>query len=383
MLNPLGYTPCSFPEVVTCKSLGEAMKTKSPVERMMQALASLSGWHPQLSTAELKALLPRTQITPTSSPRIVGLHSFENQEILSIHSSLEGILLSGGFDGMNKLQNFLQNISSIEVPTGTMRVTCKRHGPRKSSLSPSALEKEIGAMFFGRGAKISLTDPEHIFCLIIDEEANQFAWGWWQDFDSTSNAWNERNPSKRPFFKPISLDPRLARCAVNLACGDRRGYCVDPMAGTGGFLIEASLTGRGAYGLDVDSLMVSGIEKNLRHYGLQGIVKVGDASSYQYPENIAGIALDPPYGRNSQPSSKDDLLLKILERLYHFSQSNTGLALILPLRNEVNIDSEITHVSTFLQKTGWEIIETFEIPVHRSLKRLLIWSSISPQEAIV
>ncbi|MAT86692.1 MAG: hypothetical protein CMA25_07030, partial [Euryarchaeota archaeon] len=105
--------------------------------------------------------------------------------------------------------------------------------------------------------------------------------------------------------------------------------------------------------------------------------------SYQYPENIAGIALDPPYGRNSQPSSKDDLLLKILERLYHFSQSNTGLALILPLRNEVNIDSEITHVSTFLQKTGWEIIETFEIPVHRSLKRLLIWSSISPQEAIV
>ena len=56
------------------------MKTKSLVESMMQVLASLSGWHPQLSAAELKALLPHTEITSTSSPRIVGLHSLENQE---------------------------------------------------------------------------------------------------------------------------------------------------------------------------------------------------------------------------------------------------------------------------------------------------------------
>ena len=349
----------------------------------MQVLASLSGWHPQLSAAELKALLPHTEITSTSSPRIVGLHSLENQEILRMHSSLEGILQYGGVDVLDNLRHFLQNIASIEVPTGSMRVTCKRHGPRKSSLSMSTLEKEIGSIFFERGVQIDLTTPDDIFCLIIDEEANQFSWGWWQEFESISPSWKERNPSNRPFFKPISLDPRLARCAVNLACGDRRGYCVDPMAGTGGFLIEASLTGRDAYGLDVDALMVSGIEENLRHYELQGVVKVDDASSHQYPENIAGIALDPPYGRNSQPSSKDDLLLKILERLHHFSQSDTGLALILPLHNEVNIDSETMHVSQFLHKIGWDVIETFEIPVHRSLKRLLIWSSISPQEAIV
>ena len=96
----------------------------------MQVLASLSGWHPQLSAAELKALLPHTEIS-TSSSRIVGLHSLENQEILRIHSSLEGILQSGGVDVLDNLQHFLQNISSIEMPRGTMRVTCKKDTGKK------------------------------------------------------------------------------------------------------------------------------------------------------------------------------------------------------------------------------------------------------------
>ena len=55
----------------------------------------------------------------------------------------------------------------------------------------------------------------------------------------------QRRAGERPFFKPVSLDPRLARLAVNLASGPQnRGPVVDPMTGTGGFLIEASLSGQ-------------------------------------------------------------------------------------------------------------------------------------------
>ena len=40
----------------------------------------------------------------------------------------------------------------------------------------------------------------------------------------------ERRASQRPFFKPVSLEPRLARLAVNLACGPlANGACLDPM----------------------------------------------------------------------------------------------------------------------------------------------------------
>ena len=74
----------------------------------------------------------------------------------------------------------------------------------------------------------------------------------------------ERRATQRPFFKPVSLEPRLARLAVNLACGPlTAGACLDPMTGTGGFTIEAILSGRSAIGIDLDEEMIQGAKRIL------------------------------------------------------------------------------------------------------------------------
>ena len=75
---------------------------------------------------------------------------------------------------------------------------------------------------------------------------------------------NERNATKRPFFKPISLDPKLARLCINLACGQIGEKAVlDPMCGTGGFAIEAITMGRNCVALDMQEQMTTGTKENI------------------------------------------------------------------------------------------------------------------------
>ena len=73
-----------------------------------------------------------------------------------------------------------------------------------------------------------------------------------------------RRATERPFFRPISLDPRLARLAVNLACGPIDEYAVlDPMTGTGGFAMEAITMGRNCIAIDMDNEMITGAKQNI------------------------------------------------------------------------------------------------------------------------
>ena len=105
--------------------------------------------------------------------------------------------------------------------------------------------------------------------------------------------------NKRPFFRPVSLEPRLARAAVNIAAGINDGYVIDPMCGTGGILIESAITGRRTLGIDFDPVMVDGTKQNLQWAGVEAEVKRDDATRFELPNDIAAIVVDPPYGRNS------------------------------------------------------------------------------------
>ena len=95
------------------------------------------------------------------------------------------------------------------------------------------------------------------------------------------------------------------------------------MTGTGGFLIEASLSGRNAIGIDIHSEMVQGANANLlgRTVGNDpehAAVKRGDATRLpdvlpgEWLGKVGGFVLDPPYGRNSHGSMANDPLLGIL-----------------------------------------------------------------------
>ncbi len=63
-----------------------------------------------------------------------------------------------------------------------------------------------------------------------------------------------------PCPSPVSLYPRLARFSINLL-GIRKGTVVDPMCGTGAFLIEAAICGLNHKGYDISDRMVNSIKQ--------------------------------------------------------------------------------------------------------------------------
>ena len=87
--------------------------------------------------------------------------------------------------------------------------------------------------------------------------------------------WGERRISKhqekvgfkellpKTIFKPISLDPRLARVALNLVIRDTGKIICDPMCGTGGVLLEGALLNQQMVGIDLDIEMVKGTKENI------------------------------------------------------------------------------------------------------------------------
>jgi tRNA (guanine10-N2)-dimethyltransferase len=55
---------------------------------------------------------------------------------------------------------------------------------------------------------------------------------------------------------------------VNLAQAKTGNYVLDPFSGTGSTLIEATLIGCKAIGMDIQHKMAKGTLKNIRHFGL-------------------------------------------------------------------------------------------------------------------
>jgi tRNA (guanine10-N2)-dimethyltransferase len=146
------------------------------------------------------------------------------------------------------------------------------------------------------------------------------------------------------------------------------------MCGTGGLLIEAAVSGRDTFGLDIERQMVDGSKQNLSHFGLKAEVVEGDATLHLIEKQIAGIAVDPPYGRNSQGSADNEILmLAMLSNLRSQVKDKTGLVMILPVIDGV---VEIPPLSL----CDWEIEAEFDIPVHASLARKLILARAFPRD---
>ena len=198
----------------------------------------------------------------------------------------------------------------------------------------------------------------------------------------------------------------LARLAVNLATGplDERPL-IDPMTGTGGFLIEASLSGRTAMGIDIHSGMVKGATANLEwaHGGnapSNAVVKRGDATRLEdilptdWNGKVAGFVLDPPYGRNSHGSLEADPLLEAsLNSARAVAHADAGFVLILPIHplethttRALPLDHPFSllngawpDVRGLVERCGWTPQSVHVERVHRSLSRLILHAQRAPQ----
>ena len=374
---------------------------------MAQTLACLRGWHVGLAQAELVALFPATEFEELS-PRLMLTNqqpAKELQQSLSCSSGIQCFLRDVELINYPKQNQttLLEKVSGVleKFPMrGSLAVRYLRIAGRIDGVSTKSLAGEIGSLAVSHGYSINLNDPEYEIGLIADGMSNTIVCGWLiGDFDDSIGT-ATRRATERPFFRPISLDPRLARLAVNLAGGPiDENAILDPMTGTGGFAMEAITMGRNCLAIDMDEDMILGAKQNI-DWALQDNdvksnfeISVGDACNLvesippMWHGKISGVVLDPPYGRNSHGTHGHfELISNTIESARKIVSDNAKLVLIIPIKpNKDNEELELLHgewdnFKQMMVSSGAEIINQWQEHVHASLSRLILLASIAPQD---
>ncbi len=379
---------------------------------MASHVASLRGWHPALARAEISALLPHTKLVRLASRRLVRLEGEptleQMQAAVDCSSGCQALLLdaivwkhdadTSAF--IEQMKSYLETYPRL----GSVAVRPMKHEGKIAGVSSRDLARKIGGILSSQKYSIDLESPEHRLGLVLDASAGIIACGWMVGSGDDSDGITSRRATDRPFFKPVSLDPRLARLAVNMASGPReKGATLDLMTGTGGFVLEAALSGRETYGVDLDPLMIEGAQQNLDWVmpDSDAQILLGDATRLPHVipldahHRICGFVLDPPYGRNSQGSlDHAELIRSVLQSARMVAASNADLVLILPMHPFGELPDETLEPDTLVEllhghwddiqstftETGWRINQRWVEHVHASLGRLILHATIVPQD---
>jgi len=200
--------------------------------------------------------------------------------------------------------------------------------------------------------KTAKTAKNSLFCLMKLFDIKK-------DFD-------KRKAHLRPGFNPVSLDPRLARCIVNLTGAKKGSKILDPFCGTGGILIEAGLMGLKPIGCDIDEEMLRKTQLNLEHFGIKHYeLKKMDAAKSNKKVKFDYVVTDLPYGR----SSKAD---KNLEQLYLNFLKNLEKRL---KKRAVVVFPDFLNRTKLIKKAKLKAKREFSCYIHKTLTKKIVMVS--------
>lgn len=207
----------------------------------------------------------------------------------------------------------LDGLSSIELPAGTFYV--RKIDPDECGTTVS--ESEIGATLESKG-RINFRNPDYI---LIAAHIDHWYLGIVR-FVRNKKEFGARRAPMRPFFSPVSLDPKLARFMINISKTKPNDTILDPFCGTGGILIEAGILKRNVLGNDFSLQMVMGARMNLKYFGIKGEVMNLPITDLMPESKIDAIVTDLPYGRSSPlDGNRDDIYLTAMEKFSEFLPS--------------------------------------------------------------
>jgi tRNA (guanine10-N2)-dimethyltransferase len=179
--------------------------------------------------------------------------------------------------------------ASTDLGGRTFRVTAKVAG----GVSWEHAVRRIGAAL-ARTGRVDLRRPAIHFRLVVQGRYHLFR----VDYAVDRKAFEGRKVALRPFVKPISLHPRLARALVNMSRVRPGETLLDPFCGTGGIVLEGALVGARPFASDLREDMVDGTRATLRHFGVEARTAVADVGDVPTRvDRVAAVATDPPYGR--------------------------------------------------------------------------------------
>lgn len=309
----------------------------------------LSGEHPELAYAELKGAVEAEGVRIESVYGKIAVISGKNAgEIFSRmgYANRSAALIShGNFDRIRR------DIAGAELPEGSFAVRAYKYADFEGR--GMDVERKIGALISEK-RRIDLKKPDNILEIYLGKES--FAGLKIED----DRRFSEREPTRRPFFSPVTLGPKMARALINLTRAKRGERILDPFCGTGAILIEAGLMGLVPVGSDFDEKMIAGARENTEFYGVKAEMHLMDIENIRSIKNISAIATDPPYGRSSRTGKEE------INRLY--KRAFDAMAETVDKGAFVSII--LTDMAQIGLADGFELIEHHSIRVHRSLKRI-------------
>ncbi len=332
----------------------------------------ISGEHPTLPTAELRAILDTkhvdyevtgsdyklvrvraSNVTPYEVARRAGFTEEAGLRIFSSSPTFENI--AHGLDSCP--------IADFLAPQEHFSVRVARFGGASRSISRTRLEPFLGDIVAKRtSGKVDLRSPTKKFRGVITGDAFHFGLLTYQrPRASIAN----RRPRKRPAFHPSTMVPKLARCMVNLSGVQEGCIFLDPFCGVGGIALEACLVGCNVIGMDAKGRMVRGTRKNLAHFelGALGLVR---ADARKAPiTHVDAIATDPPYGTQSSTfkSSTRKILEDFLPRARELLSTGNRAVIASPLG---------TGSSQVAEEADFRVLDRHLVYVHRSLTREIL-----------
>ncbi len=320
---------------------------------MNRLIFELSGPNFDLAEAEIKSLFEGSNYHFSSPRSYKGIFSLKtNIDPIKIGKNLgltHRILSEGTIAVLEDIKN--KNIE-ITLPEGSAAVRARRVAGTKADTLQ--LKRSIGDII-SKNNPIDLDDPDLELLVLISEKC---ALGRIV-FERNKDSFKSREVKNRPYFSPVSLEPKYARAMINLARVTKGDMIHDPFCGTGGILIEGSLIGYNMFGGDIDEDMVKGCRKNLKEFDCDAEVEKGDVSQ-TIPENIDAVVTDPPYGRASTTSGekKSEVYKRLFETCKNKLKDGGHLSTIFPDKKYYEMGKD------FL-----EPIERYKVRVHGSLNR--------------
>ena len=362
-----------------------------------------SGWHSSLFRAEIKALTgpievihPRVLYIPLTDSTLTKL---SRAALLDDVLSLSARYWVYSEPSQEDLTKTIAEWAQLNLPEGSFVVRARKLGTGIRGFSRSEIESEVGALITSDTNPVNLDNPENVISVVIagpedgpmhrddiGQNSPIVTWGlqqpgWQRD------SYAGRAPTDRPFFQPVSLDPKQAKLMISLA--HRREFetntVVDPFCGTGGIAIEAALQGITVLASDLDPRMVKGTQKNLEWAGTSASVEtcgVSDIASLWGSKSDCAFVFDPPYGRSSWKSGDGvELLLEALSAAREIDP-NGSVCTMLPTGPEAldsfpEQDIDVmgipwSELEVMIRGCGWKPVLSTPVKVHRSLARMVV-----------
>lgn len=248
-----------------------------------------------------------------------------------------------------------------EVPRPTGPIAVRALKLEEVPFGRTEVERWVSASVLEhwRGVRVDLENPREVIRVFVTSRS---VLGGLLVGVRDNEGLAKRSPVNRPFRLPSTLKPKEARVVVNLARVPIGGTVLDPFAGSGAILLEASALGYRALGIEVKGWIARGARRNLRAFGLGESSEVIAADARRLPLRRAadGVATDPPYGKSTTVvgGRRSELVDEVIGGLLDAMERGRRAVVVYP---------EGADVPEILRSD--RVVERYSYRVHSSLVR--------------